>query len=656
MSTILNKSFAPNQKTIKYLGRDFNQFKANLIEFAKNYYSKTYTDFNDVSPGMMYIDQASYVGDVLSFYIDYQFKEGLIDYAEERKNVVNLAKYLGYTPRPTKPSVGYLDVYQLVPASQMTGSFGPNLRYALRIEEGMEVVSSNNVPFLTTDAVDFSVNLPTSPLTSSVYSYNDSGEPNFYLLQKSVEIFSGKNVTTQFYIPSTFTPNLSLSLPDTNIIKINSIADSENNIWYQVDYLAQNLVELPLENNQLNFESFYNYKSSVPSIMTYLRTNRRFVVGVDENNITSVTFGPSDANVAEEIVIPNSTVIGPGFSNLTKYNLTLDPTSFVRSSAYGISPYNTTLTVNYVTGGGLQSNTPSNSITTIGGISITELQNYASSEIDIVNLIKSSVRVNNSMPTTGGGDQESVYQIKQNALANFATQNRLVTKEDYVSKVFNMPAEYGYIAKAFTTTESDLNTQNASYVKGLLDQNNNLILDDSQKNFRKIDMDGSNQFGVNLYLLTYDVNKNLTPINDAIAYNLKTYLSKYRCITDRINLIDGFVINIGVNFSILSYSNYNKKDVLANCISVVQNFFDIDQWQFSQPINLSRLQLEITNVDGVQSLASLEVVNLNINAGAYSVYEYDIAAATKNNIIYPPIDPAIFEVKYPSIDIRGSSL
>jgi len=656
MSTILNKSFAPNQKTIKYLGRDFNQFKSNLIEFAKNYYSKTYTDFNDVSPGMMYIDQAAYVGDVLSFYIDYQFKEGLIDYAEERKNVVNLAKYLGYIPRPTKPSVGYLDVYQLVPALKMTGSFGPNLRYALRIEDGLETVSSNNVSFITTDVVDFSVNLPSSPLTSSVYSYDSTGEPNFYLLQKNVEIFSGKNVTTQFFIPSTFTPNLSLSFPDNNIIKINNVVDSENNQWHQVDYLAQSLIELPLENNQLNFETFYNYKSTVPSILTYLRTNRRFTIGVDENNITSMNFGPSDANVSEEIVIPNSEVLGAGFSNLNKYNLTLDSTNFVRSSAYGISPYNTTLTVNYVVGGGIESNAPSNSITTISGISITELQNYSTSEIDIVNLIKSSIRVNNSMPTTGGDEQETVYQIKQNALSNFSAQNRLVTKEDYISKVFNMPAEYGYIAKAYVTTESDLNTQNTSYIKGLLDQNNNMILDDSQKNFRKINMDGSNQFGVNLYLLTYDDNKNLTQINDAIAYNLKTYLSKYRCITDRINLIDGFIINIGVNFSILPYSNYNKKDVLSNCVSVVQNFFDINQWQFSQPINLSRLQLEITNVEGVQSLANLEVVNLNINDGEYSIYEYDILAATKNNIIYPPIDPAVFEIKYPNVDIRGSSL
>ena len=656
MSTILDKSFAPNQKTIKYLGKDFNQFKANLIEFAQNYYSKTYKDFNDASPGIMYMDMAAYVGDVLSFYIDYQFKESVIDYAEERKNVINLAKYLGYIPRPVKPSVGSLDVYQLVPAINTTGSFGPDIRYALRIESGMEVLSSNNVSFITTADVDFSTNTNFSPTVSTIYSYDDvTGEPNFYLLKKNVEIFSGKIVTKQFYI-SSFTPNLELSLPENNIVKIINVVDSENNNWYQVDYLAQNLIILPVENNQLNFEQFYSYRSSVPSIMRYLRTNRRFSLSVNENNEITMNFGPADESVPEEIIVPSSDTIGVGFSNLNKYNLTLDPSSFVKSSAYGISPANTTLTVTYVVGGGLQSNTSTNSITSINSIVINELQNYLTSEIDIVNLIKSSIKVNNSEPTTGGDDQESVYQIKQNALSNFSTQDRLVTKDDYISKVFNMPAEFGSVTKAYVTTESDLNTQNSYYVKGLLDQNNSLVLDESQKNFRKINMDGNNQFGVNLYLLTYDDNKNLTQINDALSYNLKTYLSQYRTITDRINIIDGFIINIGVKFSILTYSNYNKKEVLSNCISAVQNFFNIDQWQFSQPINLSQLQLEISNIDGVQSLANLEIKNLTVNDGAYSIYEYDIESATKNNIIYPPIDPAVFEVKYPNIDIQGNCI
>ena len=656
MTTILEKSFAPNQKTIKYLGRDFNQFKANLIEFAQNYYSNTYKDFNDASPGMMYMDMAAYVGDVLSFYTDYQFKESMIDYAEERRNVINLAKYLGYIPRPIRPSIGSLDVYQLVPASGSTGQF-PDLRYALRVQSGMQATSTNRTTFITTDDVDFSVNTPQSSLSSSIYSYNDHNEPNFYLLSKNVDIFSGQLVTKQFYIPAApFTPNLSISLPEDNVVKIVSVTDSENNKWYQVDYLAQNLILLPVENNQLNFENFIGDKSSVPSILRYLRTNRRFVLGVDENNVTSLQFGPANENVPEEVVTPNSTLLGAGFSNVNKYNLTLDPTAFIRSSAYGISPTNTTLTVVYIVGGGIQSNTNANTITTISNITIDELQNYTTAETDLVNIVKSSIKVNNSSPTTGGDNQESVYQIKTNALANFATQARLVTKEDYISRVFSMPAEYGAVSKVYVTTESDLNTQNASYIKGLLDQNNNLTLDQSQIDFRKINMDGNNQFGVNLYLLAYDDSKHLTTINDALTYNLKTYLSQYRNITDRINIIDGFIINIGVKFSIFPYSNYNKKEVLSNCITAVQNFFNIDNWQFSQPINLSQLELEIANVEGVQSLASIEVVNLTIDDGNYSIYQYDITAATKNKIIYPPIDPAVFEIKYPNTDIKGATI
>ena len=337
-----------------------------------------------------------------------------------------------------------------------------------------------------------------------------------------------------------------------------------------------------------------------------------------------------------------------------KYNLTLDPTSFVRSAAYGISPSNTTLTISYIVGGGIGSNTGVDTITTIGSLTIDELQNYVSSQTNLLNVVKSSIKVNNPTPTVGGDDEESVYMIRQNAISNFTAQDRLVTKEDYISTVFNMPAEYGFVAKAFVTTESDLNMANASYVKGLLDSSGNLTVDSTQQGFRKINMDGNNQFGINLYLLTYDENKNLTPINDALSYNVKSYLSKYRVLSDRINIIDGFIINIGVNFSILTYSNYNKMEVLTNCINVVKSFFDIEMWQFSQPINLGQLQLDIANIEGVQSIANLEIINLTMNNGNYSIYEYDIVSATRNNIIYPPIDPTIFEVKYLDTDIQAS--
>lgn len=654
MGTTIDKNFKPLSREIRYLGKDFDGLKSNLIEFAKQYYPRTYKDFNDSSPGMMFIDMASYVGDVLSFYIDYQFKEGLINFAEERKNVINLVKFLGYTPKPSRPSITALDLYQIIPSKRNEdGSFEPDTRYALIVKEGMEAMSSNRVSFITTETVDFSIKSNLYPRVDEVFSRNSSGEPEFYLIKKSVKAYSGKTISRDFNISSQ-TPNLRIELPEDNVLKILEIKDSDNNSWYQVDYLAQDLVSLPVENNRFNFELFSNYNSTVPNIIKFLRTNRRFIIEVDENNKTYIQFGPSTDSLEEEILVPNSELLGTGFSNVSRYNLTLDPTVFVKSNSYGSSPFNTTLSVKYVIGGGLESNANVDDITTISKIQFEDAVEYLPAEENLLNTVKTSLRVSNPIPATGGASSESILEIKQNAMANFAAQDRMVTKDDYVSRVLSMPAEYGRVAKAYVSSESELTSFGVKPVPGLLDENNNIIIDKSYNGFRKVNIDGGNPFGINLYVLTYDDNKNLTPINEALVYNLKQYISKYRMISDRVNIIDGYVVNIGIDFTVLTYSTYNKKEVLANCISAIKKFFDIELWQFCQPINIGQLELEIAKVEGVQSVSNLEFKNLV--GGNYSNCEYDLIAATKHKIIYPPVDPSVFEIKYPDVDIRGKVL
>lgn len=654
MGTTLDKNFKPMSREVRYLGKDFDALKENLIDFAKHYYPRTYKDFNNASPGMMFIDMAAYVGDVLSFYTDYQFKEGLINFAEERKNVINLVKFLGYTPRPSKPSTTTLDLYQIIPSKRNDdGTFEPDTRYALIVKEGMEAVSSNRTSFITTDTVNFAIKSELYPRVDEVFSRNTSGEPEFYLIKKSVKAYSGKAVSKDVVV-SGQTPNLRVELAEDNVIKIVSVKDADNNDWYQVDFLAQDLIHLPVENNRFNFEIFSQFSSTVPSIIKFLRTNRRYIIEVNENNKTFLQFGSSTDSLEEEILVPNSELLGAGFSNVSRYNLTLDPTSFVKSNSYGSSPFNTTLTIKYVIGGGIESNANVGDITTISKIEFYDAVEYLPAESNLVNTVKSSIRVYNPTPATGGASSESVLEMKQNAMANFASQDRMVTKEDYVARVLSMPAEYGRVAKAFVSSESDLISNNIKSVNGLLDENQNLILDSTQSGLRKANIDGVNPFGINLYVLTYDDNKNLTPVNEALVYNLKKYISKYRMISDRVNIIDGFIINVGVDFTVLTYSTYNKKEVLANCISAVKKFFDIELWQFSQPINIGQLELEIAKVEGVQAVSNLEFTNLV--GGNYSPCEYDLTAATKHKIVYPPIDPAVFEVKYPDVDIRGKCL
>ena len=368
-------------------------------------------------------------------------------------------------------------------------------------------------------------------------------------------------------------------------------------------------------------------------------------------------FGPGLDNYSDEIVYPNASIIGIGLSNIRNTDISLDGSNFLKTNTFGASPANTVLTINYIIGGGSLSNCNANEITRISSY---QLLNDATSlnpdEQTLFNTVQQTLRVNNYTSAVGGADEESVDQIKQNAILNFTSQNRSVTKDDYLIRTYAMPPKYGSVAKAYITSDTDLILNLKNDVSGFVDYDNNTTSTNNSVDnyFRKINYDVTNPFSVNLYVLGYNENKNLTQINEALFYNVKEYLKKYRLLTDGVNIIDGYIINIGVNFKILTYNNYNKKEVLNNCILKVKDFFNIDKWSFSQPINLSQLELEIARVEGVQSLTNVEIVNLTSKDGNYSPHEYDILSATKNKIIYPSLDPCVFEVKYTDIDIKGN--
>jgi hypothetical protein len=655
MPDTVQKNFSNNsRKDIQYLSKDFGTLKNALINYSKTYFPKTYKDFSDASPGMMFIEMAAYVGDVLSYYTDYQFKESLLPYAEERTNVVALAKFLGYKPSVSKAAKATLDIYQLVPAMKdSTGNYVPNETYCLLIREYMEVKNSAGVSYITDSPVDFSLDTNLSPREDSVYSRDSYGVPQFFLLKKSVNVISGKIISRTFSI-GTPVPFYNLTLPENNVLDILNVSDSDNNRWHQVDYLAQDLVFTEVDNTAVN-DGYYQYSTEVSKLIKSIKTNKKFTVNVTANNSTFLEFGPGSDSISDEVIYPNSDIIGIGLNNLSKLGASLDASTFLKLSNYGQAPGNTVLTVNYIVGGGLSSNCPVADITTISSYQVSNnLSALNPSELSLFQTVKNSLKVSNPEPAVGGAGEESVEQVRQNALVNFTAQNRTVTEDDYITRVYSMPSRFGSITKVLAKSDLNLNIENVA--SGYIDYNNNATLTKNAKDnyYRKINYDTSHPFGVNLFLLSYDQNKNLTTLNDATIQNLRTYLQKYKILNDGINIIDGYIINIGVDFQILTYSNYNKQDVLNSCIIKVQDFFNIDKWYFDMPINLGQLQLAIAQVDGVQSVIKLKIKNLTSNTGNYSPYEYNIDEATLNNIIYPSLDPSVFEVKYPNDDIRGS--
>ncbi len=669
-----NKNFKNKGKDIKYLNKDFASFRGNLIEFAKNYFPKTYNDFNETSPGMMFIEMASYIGDVLSYYVDDTLKESMLPYAEDKKNVLALAQFLGYKPKVTSPAVTKISIYQLVPSIGTSLDNRPDTKYALKIKAGMRVKSSKTaVLFRTTDVVDFS---DETDRETSVYQRDiTTGEPTFYLFKKYVDAISAIEETQTFTFGN-YKAFESIKLGDTDIIQIYDVRDSDGNKWYEVPYLAQEMVFVEEPNVESNDPDLAQFKSTVPYILKTIKTSRRFVTKINSDSTTTIQFGAGDPTASDELLIPNLKNVGLGLPNsINRLEESFDPTNFLKTKTYGTSPSNTTITVKYFKGGGVESNVPQGELTQIDGIQYEEdTSQFTAAELRVLESAKNSVAVDNEIPAIGGRGGETIEEIRQNALANFGSQNRAVTAKDYQVRALSMPSKFGGVAKAYAIADGTLDNNSPSSIlasPNALQQFTDLVMNfvnkpDSEEptaatvkneiqNFligkTSNENEKNNPFAINLYLLGYDRNNHLTSLNRGVKENLKTYLNEYRILTDGVNFNDGFVINIGIDFEVICYQNYNKNEVVAKCITELKDFFNIDNWQFNQTINLSEVELLIANVEGVQSVPSVIVTNKC--GGRYSVNSYNIEAATKSKIIYPSLDPSVFEVKFPDSDIKG---
>ena len=669
-----NKIFKNKGKDIKYLNKDFVGFRNGLIEFAKTYFPKTYSDFNETSPGMMFIEMASYIGDVLSYYIDDTMKESMMVYAEDINNVLALSQYLGYKPKVTSPAVATLSVYQLVPAIGSGENNKPDEKFYLRIKEGMQIRPTlENVMFRTTDIVDFSDSTDREVM---VYQ-NDgiTGEPTLYLVKKYVQVISATVVEETFTFGS-YTDFQKIDLQETNVIQIVDVRDSNGNKWYEVPYLAQEMVFIDHPNTEANDPDLYQFKSTVPYILKTIKTPKRFVTKINQDSTTTIQFGAGDPSASDEQLIPNLKNVGLGLPNsISRLEESFDPTNFLKTKTYGTSPANTEITVKYLIGGGIESNVQTNTLIRIDTIEFdNDISILTAAEQAIYNSILSSVAVDNEVPAVGGRSGETIEEIRQNALANFGSQNRAVTAKDYQVRVLSMPSKYGGIAKAYATADGTLDNNSPSSIlaspnhlqeftdlvmsfinKPDAEEPNQQTVQSEIRNFlvgkTSNDNEKNNPFAINLYLLGYDINGNLTNINRAVKENLKTYLNEYKILTDGVNISDGFIINIGLDFEISTYKNYNKSEVLTNCITELKKYFSMDNLTFNQTINLSEVELLISNVEGVSSVPMFEITNKC--GGQYANNSYNIAAATKGKIVYPSLDPSVFEIKFPDSDIRG---
>jgi len=609
------------KRDIRYLNRDFSNLRTSLIDFSRTYFPSTYNDFTPASTGMLFIEMAAYVGDILSFYQDNQFQETFIQYARQNENVFGLAYQLGYKPKVTSPAIVDVDVYQQLPAITSGSITFPDYTYALKVGENTIANSTNGTSFILEDPIDFSTSSSNDPTEVTVYQISGT-QPTFYLLRKTRKAISAaiNTTTVSFGSPQKFSTS---TINGTNIIGILDVFDSDRNQWYEVDNLAQESVFTSIPNTPTNDPNLSG-ADDTPTLLKIKQVQRRFTSRFLNESVLQLEFGAGTTGDNDEEFTPNPDNVGLGLPfQKSKLTTAYSPLNFVLTNTYGIAPSNTTLTIRYLTGGGLTSNIEANTLTGIN-TNLTTFINSNISNTALAQIIFNSVASNNPIAASGGTAGDTLEEVRQNALGNYQNQLRTVTPQDYLIRVLSMPSSYGAVAKAYAQAAK---------------------LSDAALNEAPTVLD--------LYVLSYDLNQNLRVASTALKQNIKTYLSQYKMINDSIKLKDAFIINIGIDYDVVVLPNYNNNEVLLRCNNALINQFDIEDWQINQPIIMRDLYILLDRIEGVQTVKNIKIYNKTGTSLGYSNYSYDVEGALVNGIIYPSIDPMIFEVKYPNTDIKG---
>ena len=613
------------RRNINYTNKNFSDYRSQLINYSQTYFPNTYTDFTETSPGMMFIEQAAYVGDVLSFYLDNQVQENFLQYARQSDNLYDLSYMYGYKPKVTGLSSVELSFYQLVP-SKISSSidpggntndiYSPDFDFALYVSENTISKTDSGLSFTIEDPIDFTISNSMDPTEISIAQVSNN-EPSYYLLKKNRKALSGaiKSINFTFDEPIEFP---TVTIQDNNIAGILDCRDSDGEIWSEVNYLGQEQIFTNIKNTNVNDPNNYQDSDNAPYLLQTQQVQNRFATRFLQSNKLQIQFGSGNPLNTTEDIIPSPMNVGLGLPfERDKLTTAYSPTNFIFTNTYGIAPSFKTLTFRYLKGGGVSSNVSANSITKLNTSTVRFQKQILNSTV--AQTIFDSIQVTNDSAASGGNNGDSTEELRQNSISQMSSQLRNVTADDYLVRALSMPPKYGIISKAITQ-KPKANDPNTT---------------------------------LDLYVLSTNINNNLTYASKALKSNLRTYINQYRMIGDTVNIKDAFVVNIGINYEIITLPDYNNSNVLTACNIALQNFFNINNWQINQPILLRDLSVILDNINGVQTINNISISNKAGTQSGYSQYAYDVSGALQNGTIFPSIDPMIFEVKYPNTDIIG---
>jgi len=585
---------------IKYTSRDYKSIRKDLMEMAERLYPDTFQDFSEASFGSMMIDAVAYVGDQLSFYLDYNVNETFLDTSYQTENILRHGRIMGYKHPGRSSTYGTAAIFVLIPAS--TTGIGPDAAYLPVLKRGSRFTSATGLNFVLTENVDFA-----SPKNTTVVAQVDesTGAPTYYAIKAYGNVVSG------FFSQETVTVGdyerfKKIKLSAKNVSEIVSVFDSDGNEYFEVDYLAQDTVFKEIANN--------NYKNdNVPSILKPFLVSRKFVIERDRN-FTYLQFGSGDNSQDNVIAEPQNVAMNIFGKNYVT-DTTFDPSRISSNKTFGVSPSNTTLTVVY------RVTNPINSNLTAGGLNKVsranlDFKNRNSLITSTVDTIRNSVEVTNETPIVGDVSNASSTEIKRRIYDTFPTQNRAVTQADYENVALRMPAKFGSVKRV--SAQRDPTSANRN---------------------------------LNIYVVSEDAQGKLTNTNGTIKNNLKTWLNQYRMVNDTIDIVDPYIVNIGIDFAIRAMPGVDKFALLDSAISSLTKTYETSLY-IGEHFSISEIYEELKKVRGVQDV--YKVTLSSKTSESYSGATFDINANLSPDGSYLIVPKnAIIEIKFPSTDIKG---
>jgi hypothetical protein len=589
---------------IKYTARDFGSIKDSLTEYAKRYYPDTYKDFNEASFGSLMLDTVAYVGDILSFYVDYQANESFLDTALEYKNIVKISKQMGYKYQATPSSTGEVAFYVLIPAN--SAGTAPDEAYYPILQRGSSVLSSNQTKYILVEDVDFSI-----PDNEIVVARTNSitGAPTSYAVKAFGRVLSGEIVSEQVEVGS-YTKFRKLELKrGSDVSEILSIIDANGHEYFEVDYLSQDVVYKEFKNPTTA------HKHTAPKIIKPVVVPRRFTVEREPAR-TFLQFGyGSESDLSSDQIVDPSNVLLERTGKEYITDTSFDPYNFITSDKFGVAPSNTTLDVIYRVNQAANSNSPVGAVTSPIDITMkfTDAFNLVESKISDV---RSSLEIINETPILGDLTFRDPSNIKARAYGTFYSQNRAVTSQDYKTLSYSMDPKFGSIKRC------------------------NIILD--QDSFKR---------NLNLYIISESPSGKLISANNSIKENLKTWLSKYKMISDTIDILDARVINLGIDFSVVSEPNIDKGLVLQKCFAALQEHFKISA-EIGEPFYVTKIYSVLNNVEGVVDTFKVDIFQKTGDNYSDTFFNVKNNMSADGRFILIPKN-VIYEIKFMDDDVRG---